>query len=176
MRKLFLIFALVSAMGCVDEPERPVVVSYEEQLAIDVTAIDNYLASNNLEAEQTSSGLRYIIHEEGDGEFPEMRQRVRVDYIGSLLNGTVFDTSYKNIAVDNGIYDSRREPYGPIEFSLGIGQVIQGWDEGISLLKEGTKATLYIPSGLGYGRSAVSASIPANSVLIFEVDLVEIVQ
>ncbi|QSE97528.1 FKBP-type peptidyl-prolyl cis-trans isomerase [Fulvivirga lutea] len=176
MRKLLILGAILSLFGCVEEPEPPVVVSYQEQLAIDVELIDNYLSSNGLQAEQTTSGLRYIIHEEGSGEVAKARQKVKVDYTGSLLNGNIFDTSYKDIAVQNNIYDSRREPYGPIQFTLGIGQVISGWDEGISLLNEGTKATLYIPSGLGYGRSAVSASIPANSILIFEVDLVEIVQ
>ena len=83
-----------------------------------------------------------------------------VHYEGSLENGQVFDSSYK-----------RKEP---IEFTLGIGQVIAGWDEGISLLKEGDKARFVIPSDLGYGARGAGGVIPPHATLIFDVELVKV--
>ena len=85
---------------------------------------------------------------------------VRVHYTGKLLDGTKFDSSY-----------DRGEPF---EFLLGAGRVIKGWDEGIALMKEGGKATLIIPSRMGYGSREIPNVIPANSILIFDVELVEI--
>lgn len=110
--------------------------------------------------EKTSSGLMYKIISEGNGTKAEKGKKVSVHYTGVLLDGAVFDSSLQ-----------RNEP---IEFTLGIGQVISGWDEGISLLKEGDKAIFAIPPHLGYGQRGVSGVIPANSTLIFEVELVKV--
>ena len=109
----------------------------------------------------TESGLRYIILEEGSGDAPDLGDNVSVHYAGFLLDGTKFDASY-----DRG---------EPITFPLGQGRVIKGWDEGISLLKVGGKAKFIIPPDLGYGDRAMGP-IPANSSLIFEVELVDIVK
>ena len=76
--------------------------------------------------------------------------------------------------MEKGLYDERREPYQPYTFPLGQGQVIKGWDEGIALLNEGSKARLYIPSPLGYGSRDRSPIIRANSILVFDVELVEV--
>ena len=84
---------------------------------------------------------------------------VKVHYKGELLDGTVFDSSFK-----------RNQP---IEFSLGVGQVIPGWDEGIALLNKGAKATLIIPSDLAYGAAGAGGVIPPNATLKFEVELVD---
>jgi peptidylprolyl isomerase len=107
----------------------------------------------------TSSGLKYIILEEGSGDQPEPGDVVSVNYSGYLMDGTKFDSS-----VD------RDEPF---VFTLGKGMVIKGWDEGIALLKEGGKAKLIIPPVLAYGERP-NGPIPANSTLIFDVELVEI--
>jgi len=146
----------------------------EEQLQEDIQTIDAYLAENNIEATETESGLRYVITEEGDGPQAEVGDTVRVNYVGKVMNGDYFDTSFKEIAQEKGLYDERREPYEPFQLTLGKGMVIKGWDEGIAYLKEGGKATLYIPSPLAYGPRARGASLPANSILIFDVELVEV--
>ena len=109
---------------------------------------------------ETQSGLRYQIIQKGNGKKAEKGSKVSVHYKGQLLDGTVFDSSYK-----------RKEP---IDFTLGIGQVISGWDEGIQLLKEGEAATLLIPSELGYGTRGAGGVIPPNAWLIFDVELVKV--
>ena len=110
--------------------------------------------------EQTKSGLRYkITHKSNSGKKPEKGKNVAVHYIGKLADGTVFDNSY-----------GRGEP---IEFPIGIGYVIPGWDEGIRLLEEGDKATLVIPSYLAYGEAGAGGVIPPNANLVFDVELVK---
>ncbi len=109
--------------------------------------------------EQTSSGLYYKILDKGSGENPTRGSQVSVHYEGKLMNGQVFDSSFKR--------------NDPIAFSLGVGQVIAGWDEGIALLNKGAKARLVIPSELGYGASGAGGVIPPNATLIFDVQLVD---
>ncbi len=108
--------------------------------------------------EKTESGLRYQIINKGDGAKAQKGQTVSVHYKGQLADGTVFDSSYK-----------RNQP---IDFPLGVGQVIPGWDEGIGLLNIGDKARLVIPSDLGYGSRGAGGVIPPNATLIFDVELV----
>jgi len=110
--------------------------------------------------DQTDSGLRYKIIQKGSGAQAEKGKSVSVHYEGSLDNGQVFDSSYR-----------RKDP---ITFTLGIGQVIQGWDEGIALLKEGDKARFVIPSYLGYGERGAGGVIPPNATLVFDVELVKV--
>jgi FKBP-type peptidyl-prolyl cis-trans isomerase len=110
--------------------------------------------------EETQSGLRYKILQSSDGNKATKGANVSVHYKGQLLDGTVFDSSYK-----------RKQP---LEFSVGIGQVIAGWDEGILLLKVGDKARFVIPSNLAYGESGAGGVIPPNATLIFDVELMGI--
>jgi peptidylprolyl isomerase len=110
--------------------------------------------------QKTKSGLRYQIINEGSGPHPKKGQNISVHYKGSLVNGNVFDSSYK-----------RKEP---IEFPVGAGHVIEGWDEGLLLLKEGTKAQFVIPPDLAYGDQEVGGVIPANSILIFDLELMKV--
>jgi len=112
------------------------------------------------DAMTTGSGLKYIIIEKGDGPKPESGQTVSVHYAGYLMNGQKFDSSY-----------DRNQP---IDFPVGTGRVIKGWDEGIMLLNVGTKAKLIIPPNLGYGPQGAGGVIPPNATLIFEVELVAI--
>jgi len=146
----------------------------EEQLQNDIETIDTYLAENNIEAEKAESGLRYVITEPGTGEKAEVGDTVKVNYVGKVLNGDYFDTSIKAKAEEVGIYKEQREPYEPFELPLGAGRVIRGWDEGLTYLTEGAKATLYIPSPLAYGPRARSAEIGPNSILVFDVELVSV--
>lgn len=110
--------------------------------------------------EVTSSGLRYKITDKGNGNSAVIGKNVKVHYKGQLIDGTVFDSSFK-----------RNEP---IEFTLGIGQVIKGWDEGLALLSEGDKARFIIPSELAYGEAGAGGVIPPNANLIFDVELVSV--
>jgi len=105
----------------------------------------------------TQSGLAYYISEAGTGKQAQVGDTVTVSYTGRLLNGQVFDSS---------------EGKPPFEFPLGRGFVIKGWDEGISLLKIGDKATFVIPSELAYGSRGAGDLIPPNTVLVFDVELV----
>mgnify|MGYP006085680101 FL=1 len=110
--------------------------------------------------EKTSSGLYYLIDKEGSDKRPNKGDTVSVHYKGMLLDGTVFDSSY--------------ERNQPIEFPLGLGQVIPGWDEGISLISEGASAKFVIPSSLAYGSQGAGGVIPPDATLIFEVELIKI--
>ncbi len=110
--------------------------------------------------DKTESGLRYKIIQKGDGDKAEKGKTVSVHYKGSLPDGTVFDSSFK-----------RNQP---IDFPLGMGQVIPGWDEGIALLQVGDKARFVIPPYLGYGQAGAGGVIPPNATLIFDVELVEV--
>lgn len=110
--------------------------------------------------ERTKSGLLYKIIVKGDGKKAEKGKTVSVHYKGMLTDGTVFDSSYK-----------RKEP---LEFSLGRGQVIEGWDEGVQLLQVGDKARFVIPSHLAYGERGAGGAIPPRATLIFDVELMKV--
>ncbi|MCK0180196.1 peptidylprolyl isomerase [Flavobacteriaceae bacterium S0862] len=109
---------------------------------------------------KTDSGLRYQVLQEGTGDKAEKGKTVSVHYKGQLSDGTVFDSSYK-----------RNQP---IDFALGVGQVIPGWDEGIQLLKVGDKARFVIPSDLAYGSAGAGGVIPPDATLIFDVELMDV--
>jgi len=122
-----------------------------------VTAADYKAGKLNSKIKTTSSGLKYIIHEAGTGKKPAVGNTVSVDYYGVLTDGQMFDNSFK-----------RGQSFN---FPLGQGRVIKGWDEGIALLKEGSKATLFVPYELGYGEAGSPPNIPAKAELIFYVEL-----
>ncbi len=110
--------------------------------------------------DETESGLRYQIIQKGTGKKAEKGNQVSVHYKGQLADGTVFDSSYK-----------RNQP---LDFQVGVGQVISGWDEGIQLLSVGDKARFVIPSDLGYGSRGAGGAIPPDAILVFDVELVAV--
>lgn len=140
-------FALLLMSSCLD---------YVDQDAEDEKKILEYLKTNQLEAQKTETGVYYIIELPGSAARPVLTNVVKVHYIGKLLNGTVFDSSYKT-----GV---------PIEGQLQ--NFIRGWQIGIPLFGKGGKGTLFIPSRYGYGAVSIN-NIPANSVLIFDVNLID---
>lgn len=145
----------------------------EAALSTDKEAIDAYLGENNIQTEQTESGLRYVITEEGSGETPEAGQTVKVNYVGKLLTGEVFDTNIESVAKENNVYTEQR-PYEPMEFAYSTGAMIPGFDEGVGYIKEGGKAQIFIPSSLAYGPRGSGALIKPNTVIMFEVELVDV--
>ncbi len=119
-----------------------------------------FLAENATQpgVKQTSSGLQYVIINPGEGRSPKATDSVKVNYRGTLLNGTEFDSSYKSNK--------------PIEFPLN--GVIKGWTEGLQLIKEGGKIKLFIPSNLAYGSRGAGGLIGPDETLIFEVELLKV--
>ncbi len=133
-----------------------------KQVGIDDKLIQDYIAKNNIKATKTASGLYYTITQEGTGPQITSGQKVSMRYTGKLLDGKVFDSNMGN---DKPVFT----------FPVGQHQVIAGWDEGVALLKKGTKATFYIISSLGYGARGAGAAIGPNAVLLFDVEVVDIV-
>lgn len=109
---------------------------------------------------KTASGLKYTDIVVGKGPMPHAGQTVTVDYVGTLTNGTKFDASQ-----DHG---------APFQFTLGAGQVIKGWDEGVKTMRVGGERKLIVPPSLGYGAAGAGGVIPPNATLIFEVKLLAV--
>lgn len=146
-----------------EEFQKAQVTLREKQKGVDDKTIADYAAKNKLAGQKTASGLYYVITQPGAGPQPAPGDVVKVKYTGKLMNGKVFDSSDKNPQTQAGI-----------EFPLGQGQVIPGWEEGVRQLRKGGKGTLVIPSGLAYGTEGAPGAIPPNSVIVFDVELVDV--
>jgi len=140
--------------------EAELIEKQKQQSEEEVKLLQDYLTNNNITEKPTESGLYYIVKEKGNGKQPVKGNKVSVSYTGTFMNGEVFDSSEKSGK--------------PFEFTLGNGEVIAGWDEGVALMKVGEKATLLIPSKIAYGPEGYPGAIPPFSTLIFEITLLEI--
>jgi FKBP-type peptidyl-prolyl cis-trans isomerase len=147
-----------------EEMQKEMDAQNSAQAATDDKLLTEYFAKNNLTPTKTASGLYYIITQEGTGENIKAGQEAEMKYIGKNLDGKVFDA---NMGPEAKHTEAFKVP-------VGAGQVIRGWDEGLQLLKKGSKATFYIPSTLAYGPQAMGDMLPANSVLIFDVEVVNV--
>jgi len=134
---------------------------------------NTYIATNKLTPVTTPSGLRYIITKASLLRKPLTGDTVLVNYTGKLLNGKVFDSSIEADAKAGGLSQPGRN-YEPISVVLGGHQVIPGWEEGLALLHEGSKARFIIPSALGYGDKGSGEVIPPYATLIFDLEVVKV--
>jgi len=144
----------------------------EEQLAVkpqDIKTIKKYFRENNIDTtamQETASGIHYFVLEEGTGDEIEAGDKVEVHYIGKYINGNSFATSTK--------FDSSYDRAKPFPLTVGVGEVIKGWDEGLQLMNVGEETRFYIPSYLAYGICGSTDSygnviIPSSTVLAFDI-------
>ncbi len=140
----------------------------------DGAQIDAYLAEKGITAQKTLAGVRYVITQPGEGENAVSGQTVSVNYTGYLLDGTFFDSSVKEIAEKTGLYSPEREPYEPIEVVIDQSGVIKGWHDALKVMKKGSKATIYIPSSLGWGPQRASEVIKENAITVFDLEVVDL--
>lgn len=137
--------------------------------------IDKYVVEHKLLVKATPSGLKYIVTQPSLKPKPLAGDTVLVNYVGRRLDGKVFDSSIETTAKEAGLQQQGRV-YEPIKFALGAQGVIPGWEEGLLLLNEGSKATFIIPSKLAYGERQSGPDLPPFSTLIFDVELVKVIR
>ncbi|MBK5277491.1 MAG: FKBP-type peptidyl-prolyl cis-trans isomerase [Bacteroidia bacterium] len=160
MKNVFFMLSLLAlATGCAD---KEVVLSDAEQLDKDIAIIDKWLALYNPNALTDPSGLRYVLTTAGTGAKPSLSNSVVVKYSGKFLNDGV--SPDKSAEFDKSTT--------AVTFKLS--SLIAGWQIGFQLLPKGSKATLYIPSGLGYGKNGAGSAIPPNANLFFDVELIDV--
>ena len=138
----------------------------------DSTTIASYINEKELTATQTPSGIFYIVRKEGKGENATSGRTAYVNYAGYLLNGNLFDTNIESIAKENNYDNGGR--YNPYPVVVNTGSVIRGWDEILQLMNKGMKVTAYIPSALAYGSQSPGPGIPPNSILVFDMEVIDI--
>ncbi|UZD21473.1 FKBP-type peptidyl-prolyl cis-trans isomerase [Algoriphagus halophytocola] len=169
---LSLLAGSMAMISCIDDEATDEVI-----LANDKASIEEYLANNSIvnvkEVHDENTGLRVIWQEVSEsGVGVEAGDTLSVNYVGRLLTNQVFDTSLEDVAVDAGIYSSSRD-YEPLVFPIGYNFLISGFEYGAGQMEVGDKATVFIPSLFAYGRQG-SGSIPANSPIMFELELISV--
>ena len=156
----FLILVLISVLMLPCTYVQAAPAAKEPKKNTQVKTKEKTVDTTNVNIVTTATGLKYVDEVPGTGSLPKQGQPVKVHYTGWLENGKKFDSS-----VDRG---------QPFEFTLGVGQVIKGWDEGVSTMKVGGKRKLIIPAQLGYGERGAGGLIPPNATLIFDVELLAV--
>jgi FKBP-type peptidyl-prolyl cis-trans isomerase len=138
-----------------------------QQKDIDDKTLQDYFAKNNIKANKTADGLYYTIQSEGSGNQLKAGDTAYINYTGKTMDGKVFDSN-----TDPAMAHGR--PMKPLQIPVGAHMMIPGMDEGIALLKKGSKATLYLPSGLAYGPASPGPGIGPNSILMFDVEVKDV--
>lgn len=147
-----------------EEKKKSEAAAAETQMKADDEKLQAYFAEKGLNPQKTESGLYYIIDREGSGEPIGRGQQVSVNYTGTNLAGKPFDSNV----------DPQFSHVEPFAFAVGLGQVIPGWDEGLMLLKKGSKARFFIPSPLAYGARDMGPDMGSNAILVFEVEVTNV--
>ncbi|PKV66832.1 FKBP-type peptidyl-prolyl cis-trans isomerase [Pontibacter ramchanderi] len=165
VKALFLLVVVASFSSCKEDNENPYYVTPEQveaQKKLDEQTIRKYFRANNVDTTKVvrlNSGLYILTKKAGEGNVIKAGQYAEVNYVGRNVSNDVFDSSFR--------------AGKPFSVLVGAGQVIKGWDEGLQQMRKGEEANLYIPSYLGYGMYG-SGNIPPNSVLIFEIDVLNV--
>ncbi|WP_317129457.1 FKBP-type peptidyl-prolyl cis-trans isomerase [Litoribacter populi] len=173
MLKRSIIWAVlaITAFSC-DQFDFGEQYDYDGNLARDKEKIENFLATNPyeyIEKIEDESGVVILVQEEGTANRPTAGSIVYTNYVGKLTDGTVFDTTYEDVAIENDIHNESRI-YEPMSFSLFSQGTIEGFSHGFRNLRSGSTGVLIIPSPLAYRNDEERDNIPANSVLVFEVE------
>jgi len=159
----------ISSMVLAQRPHADLAPGDDKKIAAqkltDEKTLQEYFTKNHLSPFKAPLGFYYTISKEGTGNKILAGETVSLNYSGRLLDGTVFDSNT----------DPAFKHVEPLMFEVGKGMVIKGYDKGVQLLKRGSVATLYIPSGLAYGERA-KPQIPANSILVFDVEVLDVVR
>ena len=154
----FLVAAVVAAPFSSAQAQSAQQMEAYKKLAKRDEAIEKYIADNKITNVETSpDGFYYVIDKQGTGGFPQIGKTVYVHYVGTRLDGKKFDSS--------------RDRGQPFDFPLGQGRVIKGWDKGIPLFREGSRGKLFLPADVAYGANGAGADIPANTPLIFDIEV-----
>lgn len=135
--------------------------------------IAEYVAKNNIKVQPTDEGLYVIVTKKGNGKKVETGKKVTMNYVGRLLDGSLFDTSVKSVAEEANKVQMGR-PYEPMTYIVGQQPLIKGWEQAVMGQPAGTKLTVIIPSSLGYGSHAMGNEIPAFSTLVFDIDILSV--
>lgn len=177
---ILVLLGMFSMMAC--EPTNPFntgpAYDVDGNLKIDSVKVAAFLDTAQIDSIyriHDPSGVVIIVQEEGAGSRPTTNTVIYTDYTGSLMEGgLVFDTSLESVARENDLYKEGQK-YLPLDFVLGANEVILGWEYGFRRLRPGSKAVFVIPSPYAYrDQTAASGKIPANSILLFEVDFLGI--
>lgn len=145
----------------------------QKMKAEEPVAMQKYITDKKLLVKTTPSGLNYIITSPSLKRKALKGDTLLVNYAGRTLDGTLFDSSIESLAKASGLQQPGRN-YEPIKVVVGNGEVIKGWDEGLLLLNEGSKATFIIPSGLAYGEQGAGRDIKPYSTLVFDLEVVKV--
>ena len=171
MKKLIMGLLAISVVSCLNNDDLP---SYDPlaQLEIDKQNIEAHLTQNGITAQEHDTGIFYTITTEGDDTFPEEGDEVAVNYELYNFDGDLLDTNIEEVAENGGIHNPSRT-YEPLEFVLGTGNIISGFQISALLLSVGASGDFYIPSVLAY-RNVGSTSIKPNESIMFKIELVEV--
>jgi FKBP-type peptidyl-prolyl cis-trans isomerase FkpA len=135
--------------------------------------IQNYLDENRIKVKPTTTGMYYIEKKAGKGPKVEKGKNISVDYVAKKVNGEIFETSIKDVAIKSNIFDSAMV-YEPFMFVMGEGSIIQGLEEGLSYMRQGGKAIFVIPSSLAYGQEGQTGFIDPYTPIVYEVEVLEV--
>lgn len=156
-----------------DEEKANYYENLQQIKAEEKATLEQYVSEKKLKGTPNEDGLYIIVNKKGNGPKVEIGRNVAINYTGKFLDGKVFDTSVETVAKDNGVYDARRK-YEPLKYKVGETSLIRGWEEGVINQPAGSKLTLVVPSEMGYGAQGMGGSIPPNSPLVFEIEIVSV--